>query len=241
MGRYWAKGLDYWTNRPGWLTLPPSRAWDSQHDAAFIQFAERILALVKLVQDLPFDGAARRSLTLLIRIKAEIFSTSSSTRPHFQFQSGHLESSLPNHPSTIGAWLKEAKRIPENWEASAFATVHRRIDEDIMSLLSIPEAITWDFGDDLARLVAARNEVKDCSKVNSKEAMCACHAIFQPLIDRGGAMLIENRVDGAVTGKLPAEMVEEVLRWSLIMEENSALRDSKAAGGFRVIAKICGR
>jgi hypothetical protein len=246
VGRYWAENLDPWTHRPGWLVPPPISSWDSHHDVAFIQFAERILALAKLVRDLPFPDAARKSFSLLIKIKAEIYGVSSppahdiSTASPYQFQSERLEASLPAHARTIGAWLKEAKRDPENWEASALATVHRRIDDEAIGLLSTPEAITWDISDDLARLTTARDKVQGCSVVNGKEAKCACHAIFQPLIDRAGAMLIENRVNGAVSGRLPAEMVEEILSWAL-MEENPAVRDSTAAGGFRVTAASCRR
>lgn len=234
--------------RPGWLGSSPSKFWNSKHDVTFIQFAERVLALVKLVRDLPFPDAAKKSLSLLIKIKTEIYDASTPPAhrnplaPQYAFESERLEASLPAHLNTVGDWLIEAKRDPNNWEVSALATVHRLIDEEIISLLSIPEAMTWDINNEVARLIGARDRFPTCSVVNGKEAKCVCYALFQPLISRAGAMLNENRVIGAVSGRLPAEMVELVLSWTLMMEGNhSTVRDSTATGGFRVTAASCNR
>jgi hypothetical protein len=235
-----------WRYVPGWSALPESRAWNSEHNVAFIRFAERLLALVKLVQDLPFSDAPRKNLSLLIKIKTEVYGPqplqgpANSMPSTYQFQSARLEPTSSTHPDMIDTWFREAKRNPEKWETSALATVHRLIDAEIIRLLSIPEAMTWDISDELAPLITARNQVNACSVVNGKEAKCAGHALFQPLIDRSEAMLIENRVTGAVEGRLPAEIVEVILGWALIREGNSqTVRDSKAPGGFRVTAGTC--
>jgi hypothetical protein len=240
-----------WNNYPWWSgsSQGSRRAWDNQHDVALIKFTEMILALVKLVRELPFPDAARKTLSLLIRIKSEIYGVSElrrhkiSAAPPYIFQSDLMEPSWHPGLRSFSPWLHEAKCNTENWETSAFAIVHRLIDREAVELLSIYEAFTWDISDELDKLITAREDFRDCLMVPSKEGKCLCYAIFQPLADRIGAMWTENRVNEAVMHieGLPAEIVEAILSWTLIFEGKSAVRDPKAAGGFRVHATRCSK